>query len=87
MLDHLNRRYGGDFVSELPLSIEIRCAHEEERGSHRELGGSDCDPNCSGHHGILSAAELIDAEVMWKFDPEELGSVLDRAGFSMATVD
>jgi uncharacterized SAM-dependent methyltransferase len=31
----------------------------------------------------FGAAELIDAEVMWKFDPEELGLVLDRAGFSM----
>jgi uncharacterized SAM-dependent methyltransferase len=26
---------------------------------------------------------LTDAEVMWKFDPEELAAVLDRAGFSM----
>jgi uncharacterized SAM-dependent methyltransferase len=31
----------------------------------------------------FGAAELIDAEVMWKFDPEELRSILDRAGFSM----
>ena len=29
------------------------------------------------------AGELIDAEVMWKFDPEELDSVLNGAGFSM----
>jgi L-histidine N-alpha-methyltransferase len=28
-------------------------------------------------------AELIDAEVMWKFDPDVLGAILDRAGFSM----
>jgi uncharacterized SAM-dependent methyltransferase len=31
----------------------------------------------------FGAAELIDAEVMWKFDPEELATILDRAGFSM----
>jgi uncharacterized SAM-dependent methyltransferase len=31
----------------------------------------------------LGAGELIDAEVMWKFDPEELGAILSRAGFSM----
>ena len=31
----------------------------------------------------FSAAELIDAEGMWKFDPEELAAILDRAGFSM----
>jgi uncharacterized SAM-dependent methyltransferase len=30
----------------------------------------------------FGAAELIDAEVMWKFDPDELGEILDRAGFS-----
>jgi uncharacterized SAM-dependent methyltransferase len=26
---------------------------------------------------------MIDAEVMWKFDPAELGALLDHAGFSM----
>lgn len=31
----------------------------------------------------FGAGELIDAEVMWKFDPEELASVLLGAGFSM----
>jgi L-histidine N-alpha-methyltransferase len=31
----------------------------------------------------FGAAELIDAELMWKFDPEELSSALDRAGFSL----
>jgi uncharacterized SAM-dependent methyltransferase len=31
----------------------------------------------------LGAGELIDAEVMWKFDPEELAAILDNAGFSM----
>jgi uncharacterized SAM-dependent methyltransferase len=31
----------------------------------------------------LGAAELIDAEVMWKFDPQELVETLDRAGFSL----
>jgi uncharacterized SAM-dependent methyltransferase len=31
----------------------------------------------------FGAGELIDAEVMWKFDPKELGSVLNHAGFSM----
>ena len=31
----------------------------------------------------FGAAELIDAEIMWKFDPDELGAMLDRAGFSM----
>jgi uncharacterized SAM-dependent methyltransferase len=31
----------------------------------------------------LDASELIDAEVMWKFDPDELATMLSRAGFSM----
>ena len=31
----------------------------------------------------FGVAELIEAEVMWKFDPDELGTVLDRAGFSI----
>jgi uncharacterized SAM-dependent methyltransferase len=31
----------------------------------------------------FDAAELIDAEVMWKFDPNELAGILQRAGFSL----
>jgi uncharacterized SAM-dependent methyltransferase len=31
----------------------------------------------------LAAGELIDAEIMWKFEPDELCSLLDRAGFSL----
>jgi uncharacterized SAM-dependent methyltransferase len=31
----------------------------------------------------LAEGELIDAEIMWKFEPDELCSLLDRAGFSL----
>jgi uncharacterized SAM-dependent methyltransferase len=31
----------------------------------------------------FGAAEFIDAEVMWKFDPNELAEILQRAGFSL----
>jgi uncharacterized SAM-dependent methyltransferase len=31
----------------------------------------------------FGASELIDAEVMWKFDPNELAEILQLAGFSL----
>jgi L-histidine N-alpha-methyltransferase len=84
VLDHLNRRYGGNFVTE---NFRYR-SHYDSRLKRNEvriesLMDQTVTFSALGITVSFGAAELIDAEVMWKFDPEELGSVLDRAGFSM----
>jgi L-histidine N-alpha-methyltransferase len=84
MLDHLNRRYGGDFVT---ANFRYRSKYDALTKRNEVRIESLVDQTVTlaalGITVSLGAAELIDAEVMWKFDPEELGSVLDRAGFSM----
>jgi L-histidine N-alpha-methyltransferase len=83
VLDHLNRRYSGNFVK---ANFRYRSKYNArmKRNDVRieslvrqsvTLGALDFTMS-------LDAAELIDAEVMWKFDPDELAAMLDRAGFS-----
>jgi L-histidine Nalpha-methyltransferase len=84
MLDHLNRRYAGDFVTE---NFRYR-SHYESRMRRNEVRiESLMDQTVTlaalGITIAFGSGELIDAEVMWKFDPEELAAILDRAGFSM----
>ncbi len=84
MLDHLNRRYGGNFVTD---NFRYRSKYDSrmKRNEVRIESVVDQTVTLAALRITVSfgASELIDAEVMWKFDPEELGSVLDRAGFSM----
>ena len=84
MLDHLNRRYGGDCVTD---NFRYR-SHYDSRMRKNEvriqsLVNQTVTLAALGITVSFGAAELIDAEVMWKFDPDELGAVLNRAGFSM----
>jgi dimethylhistidine N-methyltransferase len=84
MLDHLNRRYGGNFITD---NFRYR-SHYDPRLRRNEVSiESLVDQTVTlaalGISVSFRASELIDAEVMWKFDPGELGAVLDRAGFSM----
>jgi L-histidine Nalpha-methyltransferase len=84
MLDHLNRRYGGNFITD---NFRYR-SHYDSRMKRNEVRiESLVDQTVTlaalGITVSFRASELIDAEVMWKFDPEELAAVLDRAGFSM----
>ena len=84
MLDHLNRRYGGNFITD---NFRYR-SHYDSRMRRNEVRiESLVDQTVTfaalGITVSFRASELIDAEVMWKFDPEELGAVLARAGFSM----
>jgi L-histidine N-alpha-methyltransferase len=83
MLEHLNRRYGGNFVTE---NFRYRSKYDSRMKRNEVRLESLVDQTVTlavlGVTISFGAAELIDAEVMWKFDPEELGSVLDRAGFS-----
>jgi L-histidine Nalpha-methyltransferase len=84
VLDHLNRRYAGNFVMG---NFRYR-SHYDSRTRRNEVRiESLVDQTVTlaalGLTVSLDAGELIDAEVMWKFDPEELGALLSRAGFSM----
>jgi dimethylhistidine N-methyltransferase len=84
MLDHLNRRYRGNFLAD---NFRYRSKYDSRMKRNEVRIESLVDQTVTlaalGITVSFRAAELIDAEVMWKFDPEELGSVLDRAGFSM----
>jgi L-histidine N-alpha-methyltransferase len=84
VLEHLNRRYGGNFVTD---NFRYR-SHYDSRMKRNEvriesLVDQTVTFTALGIAVSFRASELIDAEVMWKFDPEELGRVLERAGFSM----
>ncbi len=85
MLDHLNRRYGGNFVTE---NFRYRSRYDSRMRRNEVRIESLVDQTVAlaalGITVSFGAGELIDAEVMWKFDPEELGSILNHAGFSMA---
>ena len=82
MLSHLNHRYAGDFVLE----------NFRYRSSYRpHLRKNEVSIESRVRQSVTLAAldftlfleegESIDAEVMWKFDPDELLALLKRAGF------
>jgi L-histidine Nalpha-methyltransferase len=84
MLDHLNRRYGGNFVTD---NFRYRSRYDSRIRRNEVRIESLMDQTVTlaalGVTVSLVAGQLIDAEVMWKFDPEELATILHRAGFSM----
>jgi uncharacterized SAM-dependent methyltransferase len=84
MLDHLNHRYGGNFI---PGNFRYRSRYDSftRRNEVRIESLRDQSVTLSSLNFTFSlrAAELIEAEVMWKFDPQELVMILDRAGFSL----
>jgi L-histidine N-alpha-methyltransferase len=84
VLNHLNRRYGGNFDTN---KFRYRSQYDPRRKRNEVRIESLADQTVTlaalSFTVAFSAAELIDAEVMWKFDPEELGSLLGRAGFAM----
>jgi L-histidine Nalpha-methyltransferase len=84
MLAHLNRRYAGDFVMDnfryLSKYDSLAKRNEVRIQSLVDQTVSLASLNFTVSFG---AAELIDAEVMWKFDPNELAENLQRAGFSL----
>jgi L-histidine Nalpha-methyltransferase len=84
ILDHLNRRYGGNFVQG-NFRYQSRYDSVTRRNEVRIESLRNQTVTLSSLNFTVSfrAAELIDAEVMWKFDPHELVSTLGRAGFSL----
>jgi L-histidine N-alpha-methyltransferase len=82
MLSHLNHRYGGDFVLE---RFRYRSQYDS-RLKRNDVRIESLAEQCVtlsrlGFRVSFGRSELIDAEVMWKFDPDELTALLDRAGF------
>ena len=85
MLCHVNRRYGGDFALE---QFRYRSAYDAA-AKRNEVHIESLVPQRVTLAGLgvtiaFGRLEPIEAEIMWKFDPEDLGAMWDRAGFSMA---
>ena len=84
MLDHLNHRYGGNFVT---ANFRYRSKYDSRMKRNKVHIESLVDQTVTlaslGFAVSFGAGELIDAEVMLKFDPDELSAVMDGAGFSM----
>ncbi len=84
MLHHLNRRYHGNFKVD---KFRYRSRYDS-RGRRNEvriesLADQWVTLASLGFTVSLRETELIDAEVMLKFDPGELAAILNHAGFSM----
>jgi L-histidine N-alpha-methyltransferase len=85
MLQHLNRRYDGDFVTDnfRYHSVYHRTVWRNE--VHIEsLVVQTVTLAGLGFTVSFEKAERIEAEIMWKFEPDRLAAILDRAGFAMA---
>jgi L-histidine N-alpha-methyltransferase len=84
ILHHLNHRYAGNFIME---NFQYRSKYDPRMRRNDVRIESMVDQTVTlaalGINVSFAAGELIDAEVMWKFDPEELASVLADAGFTM----
>jgi dimethylhistidine N-methyltransferase len=83
MLDHLNRRYAGNFIMD---NFRYRSKYDSfaKRNEVRIESLVDQTVTLASLDFTVSfgETELIDAEVMWKFDPDQLIAILNRAGFS-----
>ncbi|MGB6308784.1 MAG: L-histidine N(alpha)-methyltransferase [Steroidobacteraceae bacterium] len=84
VLEHLNRRYGGNFVMS---NFRYRSKYDPLARRNEVRIESHVDQTVTlaslNFRVSFRAEELIDAEVMWKFDPDELAELLDGAGFSL----
>jgi L-histidine Nalpha-methyltransferase len=81
MLSHLNRRYRGNFMLE---GFRYRSQYDPDAKRNEVKIVSLVDQTVTlaelGFTVSFRAGESIDAEVMWKFDPDALGTILERAG-------
>lgn len=84
MLDHLNHRYGGDFIVD-NFGYRSRYDSRTKRNEVRieSLVHQTVTLASLAYTVSFEAREMIDAEVMLKFDPDELVAVLDRSGFTL----
>jgi L-histidine N-alpha-methyltransferase len=81
MLSHLNSRYRGDFALD---RFRYRSQYDPCAKRNEVKIESLMDQTVTladlGFTVSFGATESIDAEVMWKFDPDALGAILERAG-------
>jgi L-histidine Nalpha-methyltransferase len=81
MLCHLNRRYRGDFVLD---RFRYRSQYDPCAKRNEVKIESLVDQTVTladlAFTVSFAASESIDAEVMWKFDPDALATILARAG-------
>ena len=84
MLQHLNRRYDGDFLADnfRYRSVYDRAARKNEVHIESRVVQTVTLAGL-GFTVSFGKAERIEAEIMWKFDPDRLAPFLDRAGFAM----
>jgi L-histidine Nalpha-methyltransferase len=84
MLSHLNHRYGGNFVVD-NFRYQSRYDPQIRRNEVRleSLVAQTVTLATLDLTVQFDAGELIDAEIMWKFDVDQLGAILGRAGFTM----
>jgi L-histidine Nalpha-methyltransferase len=84
VLDHLNHRYAGDFIVD-NFRYRSRYDSRTKRNEVRieSLVHQTATLASLAFTVSFDAHEMIDAEVMLKFDPDELAAVLERAGFAM----
>jgi L-histidine Nalpha-methyltransferase len=86
MLSHLNRRYGGDFVLQ---RFRYRSRYNASLKRNEVRIESLVEQRVTlvrlGFRVSFDRSELIDAELMWKFEPDDLAALLDRAGFCIVS--
>jgi len=84
MLDHLNRRYSGNFVM---ANFRYRSKYDPYARRNEVRIESLVDQSvtlaAAGFTVSFAAGELIDAEVMLKFNPGEVEVALERSGFGL----
>jgi L-histidine Nalpha-methyltransferase len=84
MLDHLNRRYGGNFVmSKFRYRSKYDPCTRRNEVRIESLVDQTVTLAAAGFTVPLTAGELIEAEVMLKFKPGEVEVALQRAGFGL----
>jgi dimethylhistidine N-methyltransferase len=84
MLAHLNRRYGGNFQLEnFRYVSRYDAAAKRNEVRIESLIDQTARLEALDFSVTFQAGETIDAEVMLKFDPDELAAVLAEAGFTM----
>ena len=84
MLTHLNWRYGGDFAMDRFAYRSVYDAGARRNEVRIEsLVQQTVTLRDLEFRVALGESELIDAEVMWKFEPWKLTQLLENAGFSL----
>jgi dimethylhistidine N-methyltransferase len=84
MLSHLNWRYGGDFaLDRYAYRSAYNAVARRNEVRIESLARQAVTLRKLELRVALGESELIDAEVMWKFEPKELTRLLENAGFSL----